>query len=198
MWGLLLSEWTEVGVPGEAKVHPDPPDSAHPRLGHAVAVRPGTAADVEDALTVWHAAKARWRGRSRQEGRNGDQKRRRLAGPETFFLVAQSAESGVIGLAAGLSGRRDGGAGPTVPGLCHISMVAVHPEHWRQGVGGQLVQALLRHGRDLGYDRFQLYTQADNAPARRLYEGMSFTSTDRTATSAEGDSLVQYVWGEGR
>lgn len=176
-------------------MHRDPSDSAWPRLGHAVTVRPGTAADVEDALTVWHAAKTRWHGRSPREGGDGGQKRRRLAGPGTFFLVAQSAENGVIGLAAGLSGRRDGGTGSTVPGLCHISMVAVHPEHWRTGVGGQLVQVLLRHGLDLGYDRFQLYTQVDNVPARRLYEGMSFTSTGRTATSGEGERLVQYVWG---
>lgn len=120
--------------------------------------------------------------------------RRRLVGPDTFFFVAQSTRGDPIGLAAGMSGRRDGGTGPTIPGLCHISMVAVHPEYWGGGAGKQLLQALLSHGRDHGYDRFQLFTQADNVRARRLYEGMGFTATGQTAVSDDGESIVHYLW----
>jgi len=61
-------------------------------------------------------------------------------------------------------------------------------------VGKQLLQALLAHGRDLGYDRFQLFTHADNTRAQRLYEGIGFTFTGQTAVSDEGESIVQYLW----
>ncbi|MGV9351844.1 N-acetyltransferase family protein [Streptomyces spiralis] len=161
---------------------------------HAVAVRPGTVTDIEEALTILKAADTQRSGRLPRGGKSHDQTRKRLAGPDTFFFVAESTGGEPIGLAAGMSGRQDSGTGPTIPGLCHISMVAVRPEHWGEGVGKQLLQALLSHGRDHGYDRFQLFTQADNVRAQRLYEGMGFTATGQTAVSDEGESIVHYLW----
>ncbi|WP_157878744.1 GNAT family N-acetyltransferase [Streptomyces sp. CT34] len=165
---------------------------------HAITVRPGTPTDIEEALTILHAADARRSGRSPVEGQNRDRTGPRLAGPDTLFFVALRTDGRPVGLAAGKSGRRNGGAGPAIPGLCHISMVAVRPEHWGEGVGKQLVRALLVHGRDLGYHRFQLFTHADNARAQRLYEGLGFTLTGRTAVSDGGGSIVHYVWGPHR
>ncbi|MEV1083722.1 N-acetyltransferase [Streptomyces sp. NPDC050211] len=165
---------------------------------HAVTIRPGTATDIEEALTIVRAAEARRRGRLRLEEESRGRLRQRLAGPDTFFFVAQSTENNPIGLAVGMSGRQDGGMGPTIPGLCHISTVAVRPEHWGMGVGRRLLQALLPHGRGLGYNRFQLFTHADNTRAQRLYEGIGFTPTGQTAVSDNGESIVHYLWVPGQ
>jgi RimJ/RimL family protein N-acetyltransferase len=48
------------------------------------------------------------------------------------------------------------------------------PERWDQGIGGRLVEAVLAEARARGYDRAQLWTQADNPGAQRLYEGRGF------------------------
>ncbi|GGU90047.1 hypothetical protein GCM10010211_65770 [Streptomyces albospinus] len=161
---------------------------------HAFIVRPGTATDIEEALTILNTADARRSGRSPCAGESRDRMRPRLAGPDAFFFVAQRTDGNPIGVAAGLSGRQDGGVGPTIPGLCHISMVAVRPEHWGEGVGKHLVQALLSHGRALGYTRFQLFTHVDNTRAQRLYEGVGFARTGRTAVSDGGEGIVHYLW----
>jgi GNAT superfamily N-acetyltransferase len=50
----------------------------------------------------------------------------------------------------------------------------VAPERWDQGIGGRLVEAVLAEARARGYDRAQLWTQADNPGAQRLYEGRGF------------------------
>ncbi|MER6303820.1 N-acetyltransferase [Kitasatospora sp. NPDC001539] len=159
-----------------------------------ITVRPGTASDIEEALTILHSAEVQRSGRLPGGGESRDRMRQRLSSPDTFFFVAQSTEGDPIGLAAGMSGRQDGGTGRTIPGLCHISMVAVRPEHWGEGVGKQLLRALLSHGRGRGYDRFQLFTHADNTRAQRLYEGLGFTLTGQAAVSDEGESIVHYLW----
>ncbi|WP_055585931.1 GNAT family N-acetyltransferase [Peterkaempfera griseoplana] len=161
---------------------------------HAVTVRPGTATDIEEGLTTLSAAEARRIGRASGDEASRDRMRRRLAGPDTFFFVAEHATGGPIGLAAGMNGRRDGGTGPAIPGLCHITMVAVRPERWGEGVGGRLLRAVLSHGRALGYDRFQLFTHADNVRAQRLYESAGFRLTGGTAVSDDGGSIVHYLW----
>lgn len=58
-------------------------------------------------------------------------------------------------------------------------MVFVAPDHWGRGLGGSLVDALLAEAQSRGYDRIQLWTQADNARARRLYEGRDFRPSGR-------------------
>ncbi|MFJ9775958.1 GNAT family N-acetyltransferase [Kitasatospora sp. NPDC101157] len=161
---------------------------------HAFAVRPGTASDIEEALTVLSTADA-WRsGRPPGGEASRDRARRRLTGADAFFYVAHGIEGEVIGLAAGMSGRQGGGTGPVIAGLCHISMVSVRPGHWGRGVGRKLVQALLSHGCDHGYDRFQLFTHADNVRARRLYESLGFTTTGQAGVSDEGEDIVHYLW----
>ncbi|MGP4086636.1 GNAT family N-acetyltransferase [Streptomyces sp. KR55] len=159
----------------------------------AVTVRPGTATDIAEALTILGAADAQRSGRLPHAGESRGRGRRRLTGPDTFFFVAENAATHLVGLAAGMSGREEGGAGQTIPGLCHISMVAVHPEYWGKGLGKRLIRALLADGRNRGYDRFQLFTHADNARARRLYEGLGFTFTGQTAVSDEGENIVHYL-----
>ncbi|WP_189219329.1 MULTISPECIES: GNAT family N-acetyltransferase [Streptomyces] len=158
-----------------------------------VIVRPGTATDVDGALSVLDAAETRRTGRPSRAGGFRDRTRRRLGDSGTFFFVAESPADGPVGLAAATSGREHGGTGPVLPGLCHISVVAVHPAHWGEGLGGRLVRALLAHGHARGYDRFQLFTQAGNARAQRLYESLGFVLTGRTDVSDGGEDIVHYV-----
>jgi len=66
-------------------------------------------------------------------------------------------------------------------------MVFVAPERW--GVGGRLVDALLAEAR--GYDRAQLWTQADNPGARRLYEGRGFRRSGREKDEL-GERILHY------
>ena len=51
-----------------------------------------------------------------------------------------------------------------------INEVGVAPTHQRRGIGRQLLDAVLAHGRTLGCTEAWLGTEEDNVPARRLYE----------------------------
>ena len=101
-----------------------------------------------------------------------------MSNPEAFLLIAEDAGD-VVGMALGVQALSDDGAGAPVRGLCHISMVFVAPDYWGRGIGGRLVAALLPEARSRGYDRAQLWTQSDNARARRLYEGRGFVLSGR-------------------
>lgn len=52
-----------------------------------------------------------------------------------------------------------------------INEIGVAPSHQRRGIGRQLLDALLAHGRTLGCTEAWLGTEVDNVPARALYEG---------------------------
>ena len=92
-------------------------------------------------------------------------------------------------MALGVQGLADDGAGPPVQGFCHVSMVFVAPERWGQGIGGRLVDALLAEARARGYDRAQLWTQADNPGAQRLYGGRGFLRSGR-----EKEDLGEWIF----
>jgi ribosomal protein S18 acetylase RimI-like enzyme len=153
-------------------------------------IRRGGTQDVEPAVAVWLAANTARRDglppRREQEARA----RGHVSDPEAFLLVAESSGD-VVGMALGTQARADDGAGPPVWGLCHVSMVFVAPVHWGRGIGGRLVDALLAEARARGYDRAQLWTQADNARARRLYEGRSFRPSGREKREF-GELIVHY------
>ena len=70
-------------------------------------------------------------------------------------------------------------------------MVFVAPDRWGEGLGGRLVDALLVEVRSRGYQRAQLWTQADNARARRLYEGRGFKASGREKDGF-GERIVHY------
>ena len=143
-----------------------------------VVIRRGGDEDAEPALAVWASANGARRGGRpplpEQEGRA----RRQVGMPEAFLFVAEAA-GGIVGMALGVQGRADDGAGPPIEGLCHVSMVFVAPDRWGEGIGGRLVDALLAEARTRGYDRAQLWTQEGNHGARRLYEGRGFGLSGR-------------------
>ncbi|MFG1998264.1 GNAT family N-acetyltransferase [Spirillospora sp. NPDC048911] len=159
----------------------------------SVVVRRGMSADVMAVSKVVFLADAARTSGSRPVEENARARTtHRLGDPRTFFFVAERS-GGVIGSAAGMSGRSDGGLGEAIPGLCHISMVAVLPELWGQGIGRQLLSALVDEARDRGYERVQLFTQADNARGHALYERLGFSLTGQVAVSSNDEPIVHYL-----
>jgi ribosomal protein S18 acetylase RimI-like enzyme len=82
-------------------------------------------------------------------------------------------------MALGMHALADDGAGPPIPGRCHISAVFVNPAAWGQGIGGRVVDALLAEAEHRGYRAAQLWTQTGNERALRLYQGRGFRLTGR-------------------
>lgn len=155
-----------------------------------VLIRRGGPADVEPAVAVWLAANTARRDglppRPEQEARARGHVRK----PDAFLLVAETAGH-VVGMALGMQGLAEDGAGPPVRGLCHVSMVFVAPDRWGMGLGGRLVDALLAEARSRGYERAQLWTHAENPRARRLYEGRGFRPSGREKEEF-GELIVHY------
>lgn len=159
-----------------------------------VTIRRGGPQDVEPAIAVWRSANTARRGGRQPPPEQEARTRGHVGTPGAFLLVAEAAGEApdeIVGMALGVQGLADDGAGPPIPGLCHVSMVFVAPERWGRGVGGRLVDALLAEARARGYDRAQLWTQADNPGAQRLYEGRGFRRSGREKDEL-GERIVHY------
>ena len=59
---------------------------------------------------------------------------------------------------------------PDKPRQLWINEMGVAPSHHRRGIGRQILDTLLAHGRALGCTEAWLGTELDNSAARRLYE----------------------------
>lgn len=108
-------------------------------------------------------------------------------------MLVAADEMEIVGMAVAIPARADDGAGPPVPGLCHISMVFVAPDRWGQRIGAQLVDAITAEARSRGYSRAQLWTHADNVRAQRLYERRGFRRTGREKDDDLGEPIVHYA-----
>jgi ribosomal protein S18 acetylase RimI-like enzyme len=153
-------------------------------------IRRGGAEDIEPVVAVWLAANTVRREGLTPRSEQAARARGHVSNPEAFLLIAEDAED-VVGMVLGVQALSDDGAGAPVRGLCHISMVFVAPDYWGRGIGGRLVDALLPEARSRGYDRAQLWTQSDNARARRLYEGRGFVLSGREKDEF-GERIVHY------
>ncbi len=60
----------------------------------------------------------------------------------------------------------------------YIDEVGVAPPFQRQGIARSMIQEMLRWGAELGCAEAWLGTEADNTPARRLYESLSPDEAD--------------------
>ena len=155
------------------------------------AVRRGGPADFNPAIEVWRAAnEARRNGRPAPRA-HGDRTRAHIQKPDAFLFVADD-DGRVCGMAVGMQGLADDGAGPPIESLCHIGAVFVAPDHWARGLGGALVDAVLAEARTRGYARAQLWTHADNARAHRLYQSRAFQRTGRENHDDLGETIVHY------
>ena len=155
-----------------------------------VVVRPATADDHEPAIAVWAAAEAaRCGGPAPEEVPAA--LRERFRRPDVWLLVAVD-DGQVVGVTQGWPAREDDGAGPVITGRCHLSLVFVAPDRWREGIGSRLVDGALEHARSLGFDHVQLYTHEDNARAQRLYQGRGFARDGVVRDDAWGDRIGRW------
>lgn len=161
-------------------------------MKNGLILRDGSSADAEAAITVWRAANT-----ARRDGRppppaHEQRARNAISKPDAFLIVADDGDE-VVGMTLGMQGRADDGTGPPVPGLCHVSMVFVAPGRWGEGIGRRLVDAVLAGARSRGYGRIQLWTQADNLRAQRLYEGHGFVRSGRGKYDEDlGEHIIHY------
>lgn len=154
-------------------------------------IRRGTPADLEPAIAVWRAAnEARLEGRAAPSPEHGERVRGHLENPDAFLFVAEDVR--ISGMAVGMRGLADDGAGPPIEGLCHVGAVFVTPRRWGEGLGGRLVDAVLAEARGRGYTRAQLWTHADNTRAHRLYARRGFHRTGREKQDDLGETIAHY------
>lgn len=98
--------------------------------------------------------------------------RDKLRSPTALTLVAED-DGKVVGFLHAELARTEGGTGAVEPGLLHLSLLCVAPEHRRGGAGRALVAALL--------ERFGHVTAwAPDGPGRLLLEQAGFRSTGET------------------
>jgi ribosomal protein S18 acetylase RimI-like enzyme len=102
----------------------------------------------------------------------------RSALPDAWF-AASTIEQRIIAIVHGLPGRENDGAGNRIPGLMHVSMIAVDPESWGRGYGRTMTEFAIQRARQLGYERVQLWTQISNERAISLYESVGFRASGR-------------------
>jgi ribosomal protein S18 acetylase RimI-like enzyme len=155
-------------------------------------VRVGLAADKHAAVAVWQLANTARRGGAPVPVEHEERVRGYLGQSDSFLSVADDAGR-LVGMALGMQARDDDGAGPPIPGLCHISLVFVHPDRWGQGNGKMLVRHLLAEASVRGYASYQLWTHADNQRAQRLYEGLGFRRSGREKDDDLGERTVHYA-----
>ncbi len=157
-----------------------------------VDIRRARNVDIEPALAVWRAAGTARRGSIPVSVEREAQVRRALQEPSAFLLVADDAGE-VVAMGLAMQTRSDDGAGLPVPGDCFISLIYVAPERWGHGIGKKVVDAVLAEARAQGYGRVQLWTQADNVRAQRLYESRDFRRSGREAIDPHAVVIVQYA-----
>jgi GNAT superfamily N-acetyltransferase len=151
------------------------------------AVRAGGPGDTAAALATWEAAQQARSGRP-VTAEHRERTRRQLRRAGAFLVVADEGGQ-VVGMAVGMPALADDGAGPPVPGHCHVSAVFVRPDRWGGGIGGRLVDAVLAEAAARGYRTAQLWTQAHNERALRLYASRGFVRSGRSMT-LDGELIV--------
>jgi ribosomal protein S18 acetylase RimI-like enzyme len=111
---------------------------------------------------------------------------------QSACLVVGSNHERVIAMALIEPGRAEHGQGVVTSGVGHISMVFVDPEHWGQGIGGQLLDAVHREMGARDWSLSSLWTRADNLRARRLYEGHGYRNAGDVQQLSGGAEINRY------
>lgn len=154
-------------------------------------VRKGTTADLQAAVEIWEEAQTERKGCEFLAPEMLEMEARRLGHDRSCFLIAEQ-NGKMVGLALYSPARQDSGAGDIIPGLAHISSVAVRPSYWGRGIGRRLMVALVDELMSNSYEFAQLWTQNDNDRATRLYGALGFQATDDEKTF-EGERIRRYV-----
>jgi GNAT superfamily N-acetyltransferase len=161
-------------------------------MSESVRLRAGLPADLEQMLRVRALADCAFRGIAAMTLADDARTRRYLALADAFSMVAER-RTDLAGFATAMNGWAGDDAATVSPGLCHLGMVFVAPNHWGRGIGAQLVAAMLSAARIRGYDRAQLWTQTGNLRAQRLYIGQGFIRTDRSKKNEHDETIELYT-----
>jgi ribosomal protein S18 acetylase RimI-like enzyme len=114
--------------------------------------------------------------------------RAKLDDPDAL-LVTVSRSGRVVGMALAEPYRTAYGTGPLQPGAAHVSMVFVHPDHQRRGIGTELVRHLVCA---LPGTTLSLWTRDANTAGRRLYDGTGFTRTGDVGANPHGGAMSRW------
>ncbi len=159
-----------------------------------IRVRTGSASDIGAAAGIWERAHQKHDGlnsESASKGRAHAFLSSRTMIPDAEFLVAEfNAE--IVGMLFAQQARERDGAGAPIPRLMHVSYVAVDPEHWSHGVATRLLDQIVCHAQKKGYERLQLWVEAENERARNLYERDGFVYSGREKFDDHGLSIMHY------
>lgn len=81
----------------------------------------------------------------------------------------------------------------TIPGNCHTHRVAVHPEHWGEGIASRMFGSIWAtiETAGLGIDNMTLEVGHGNHSARKFYERLGFSCLF-------SDDIREYLHGRGR
>ena len=75
----------------------------------------------------------------------------------------------------------------------HVVALMVHPDHWRKGIGGGLLDWAFDELRPKGVTKLNLWTQTDNPSSNPLYQGRGFQLTGRGRIHPEmHEAQVEY------
>ena len=103
--------------------------------------------------------------------------RRRIGYVSAGFLVAD--DPGRPGEFSGFCWTKEHEATNTDPALGEIYVIGVDPSHRGEGLGPAFTMAGLDHLAAQGLTTAVLYVEADNEPARRLYDRLGFATHRR-------------------
>jgi ribosomal protein S18 acetylase RimI-like enzyme len=118
---------------------------------------------------------------------------RRLAGRAAFAVLAVD-DGELVAMVLVLQALDQDGAGPDpLPGLAHVSMVAVHPDRWGRGLAAVVLDVAQRDARNRGFTRAQLWTHETNRRAQRLYERLGWVPSGRRKVDDQGEPIRHYV-----
>jgi len=148
-------------------------------------------ADCETILGVWTRASHARRSTSTVAESLPTLIAGRMADPSAWFIVARSGKQ-TVGCAHGMPARENDGEGDVIPGMMHLSLVAVEPSHWRHGIGRKLTEKALEIAHDRGFTSVQLWTQRTNVAAITLYESLGFRQTGREKMD-QGEPIIHFT-----
>jgi ribosomal protein S18 acetylase RimI-like enzyme len=161
-----------------------------------VTYRTATPADADEIARLWTAANSARHAELGLPVGAPDAAavvRGRLELPGTFAVLGERAGAAVAVAIALPALADDGASAELVPGLVHVSTVAVHPDAWGQRLGALVLARLLRTASERGFTDAQLWTHETNRRARALYERTGWTASGRTKTHDSGEPIRHYV-----
>ncbi len=145
----------------------------------AILIRPGEAADIDGAVSVYERSNlARRKGVWPDRAAKVERARANLSDPAAWFMLAYEGPA-LVGMAFVEPLKAEHGASSEIPGGCFLNYLFVVPERWGEGIGGILLDAVLVEAKRRQYASIHLWTYEDNQRSQGLYRSRGFSPTGR-------------------